>query len=403
MALRLGSLLGRFILTIYIARYLGTSALSLYGYVIGAIAVMIALGGLGLNYQTDRETVGGSLFMVSLMVRDRLLVRLLVSLPTTLVACALMTIIFGGWMAVLPPAIVLGEALIADVQRTLVLRHFPLLANVLLIVRSAAWVPPVAALGILDPEWRTLQVVFGGWALGLLASYVVVGSLLWRVPSVRRGRALPVDWPWIARSMRGNRRVWLADCGAVAVGYSDRFLIGAVLGLDAAGVFIFLWSFTNAIVTLVQQGAFQQFMPRLMLLWRHGEHAAWRRALRSGVRGIAFSAVVMGAWAVAALLLVFPRFGLSAGRDHDALLLLMVAGTVVRLLAEALHDALYSARADAACISIWILGLAIAPPVTLACLLLFGLPGAGVQIIVSGALLLALRYRFLRPLLDGST
>ena len=68
-ALRLASLLGRFILTIYIARYLGTAALSLYGYVIGAIAIVIAGGGLGLNYQTDREIVGGSLFMVSSLGR----------------------------------------------------------------------------------------------------------------------------------------------------------------------------------------------------------------------------------------------------------------------------------------------------------------------------------------------
>ena len=100
-----------------------------------------------------------------------------------------------------------------------------------------------------------------------------------------------------------------------------------------------------------------------------------------------------------ALLIVFPVAGLSAGRDHEALLLLMVAGTIVRLLAEALHDALYSARQDAACIRIWILGLMIAPLVTFSCLRLFGLTGAGLQLAVSGGLLRALRYAALRPVL----
>jgi O-antigen/teichoic acid export membrane protein len=393
--LRLLSLAGRFILTVYILRFINVEAVGLYGYVVGAYTILTAICGLGMNYTMDRDVVHTPLFIAGLILRDRIIVRTAVAVPIVLVAHFLLPLPDGlrSW---LPVIVVLGETLMFDAQRTIAYRGHPLLANAFLYVRSAAWVPFVVFVGAMWPALRTFDVVLAGWAISLAVSVVALAAL-YRVPALGRGRAMPIDWGWVAESLKVGRLVYIADIGAVLIAFFDRYFIGESLGLDAAGTYVFFWSFTNAIVALVQASHFQVVFPQLVKSRHRGDMALWRTTLLKGMLDVTISA--SGLSIVIYFIMVATGMGIKAhgGAFGSELFGLMLIGTIVKLLSDLLHDALRSAQRDKACLWIYVLGAVVSPPLTVFLVSTMGLIGAGWQIIVTGLVMLCLRALALRP------
>lgn len=185
----------RFLLVLYLARYLGIDALGRFGLIQGAASVAPVALGWGVSYFLGREIVGLRPLLAGRRLRDRLLVTL-ASLAAAGIVCA--ALVEGGFLA-LPatPALVAGilllEAVAFDTHAALIGMGRPLAANMLLFLRSGAWVLPAAGLGWIDPSLRTLDVVLACWAMALVACVVAFVPMLrgWPLGAIMRA---PVDF-----------------------------------------------------------------------------------------------------------------------------------------------------------------------------------------------------------------
>ena len=237
--LRLLALFGRFIITVYIARFIGVADVGLYGYVVGGYTILSAVSGLGMNYTMDRDIVNRPLFIAALIIRDRMLARFFMVIAIIGLTYWLVPLPPELRYSVFPPFIVVGETMLFDIQRSIAYRGEQLNANAFLFIRSAAWVPFIVFAGAFFPGLRTMDMIWFGWAASLVASFAVLARFLRNHLAIRRGRGFPVDWRWMETSLNVGKLAYVADIGAVSVGYFDRYYIGTTFGLEAAGAYVF--------------------------------------------------------------------------------------------------------------------------------------------------------------------
>lgn len=109
-------------------------------------------------------------------------------------------------------------------------------------LRSLGWIFDPRALQRTIPLVNSVAIV----------SLVLALAVTFRAPR-EVWRRLPA-WRWNRASTLRSLPFYLAELGATAALYVDRFPIDALFGHVDVGAFVFLWSITNAIATLLQVG-----------------------------------------------------------------------------------------------------------------------------------------------------
>ena len=391
-SLRLASLAGRFALTIYVAAVLGAQDLGRFGLLLGAVAAFPAISGLGLNYFMAREVVAEPSSRATIIVRDRLLVSATTAIA--LVGGAALGSAAGAidlghmpWAAV---GIVFLEVLLFDFHYALIGRDRATLANVIIALKGAVWVPLVVIAGLVWPQFRSLDFVLYVWLATLI---LTVGWLVSRTSrtDIRALVKAPIDKVWIRDRLSGAGLIYVSDIGIVAMSYADRFVISDTLGLRAVGIFTVFWSFSNALHTLLQTGLLQASLPKLVRLHKEREEAQWRSTLASTQRKLLASGVLLSLAVYLIMILLLPPLGVEEVEGLYLLPALLLASALIRALSDLYHQALYSRLRDYAANSVNLLGLVVAPSFALVGAHTLGLNGVGAAAVASTILILGVR------------
>lgn len=403
MAMRAATLGLRFGLSFYIVSMLGLQAAGIYGLAIGATAIVPSAIGWGINYLVSREVVGHTPSSAAALVRDRLIITFTSLAAGTAIVLPIVAWLAGGIDATLLLIVLLAwfETLALDLYMAMIGLELALLANLLVFIRSALWVPFVMLAAWAFPAVRSIDAVFGAWIAGHLLALLVLALYLRRWPLrdglAERRRPLAI----LGRA----RRAWFiyfSDLGIVGLGYADRFVLNALLGLAATGIYSFYFSITNALQTLIATAVVQLAMPRMVRAFRSGDIAAWRRELRREMlRTVAFSV----AFGLGIFVLTEAIFRLFPGRFpvDRTLLAIMLVAAVVRSASDLLNVALTSAGRDRAYALGNVLGMLIALGSGAGFMWVFGLIGAGVSALTTASILLAGRYLYLRAVVSSGT
>lgn len=398
MAMRSAALLCRLVLAFYITHRLGLQAMALYGFTIAAAAIMTAVSGFGISWRMTRLITTEHTMLTVSRVRDRIVQRLIVQTP--MLACgACFAAVSGQGSATLVAAaavVVMLEPIVVDLHQALVYRHRSVAGNFVLFLRSGSWIPVVVGLGLREARWRTSEVVLIGWAMGLIIAIGFVMMLALCNPAARAGLRRCLDWRWIIASGTSSPIVFASELGAAGLLYSDRFIVALFLGDRAAGVFAFIWSIINAVVPIVQGGVFNQMTPQLSSFWHRRHWRNWLMAIDKSMRHATWMSAGFGAGAMVAVLVLLRTTSLPLSTENVAFAALMTIATVLRMRADVLHHALYSAEQDSDWIAVNILGLILGPAMALLGIGLFGFVGAGAQMVVVAYALYTMRFRLMQ-------
>ncbi|MBK8375543.1 MAG: hypothetical protein IPL18_11940 [Sphingomonadales bacterium] len=342
LALRLATLVLRFGLTLYVTAFIGLEATGTLGIAIALTAITPALIGFGLNYHLTRDVVGQSLACVIPMARDRALV--------TFAALILLTVagVAAHWQWVGPPG--LTEWLIVALVwfEMLALEHYLLLiglqrsvmANVMIFVRSAVWVPAAMLFGYLAPEARSIDMVLAFWVAGHAAALALFAGLLVREHAL--GLWLAPRTGWVGTTMRHSWLIWISDIALAGMAFSDRLIVAQVLDTRAVGVFTLYWSFANAMQTLITSAFIQPALPGLVLLHRN-DPAGWKVHVFRRWRLVTLLAIGLGMAIIAAIYVLFSYAPPDRFPWEPTLALLLFAAYGVRIGSEYLGICLTSA------------------------------------------------------------
>ncbi len=379
MALRLGTLAAKMVLTLYMGRYFLLSDMGSYGLASGIVLILCVALGLRLDYMVSREIVDVAPKTALSKMRDQ---AVFYSLNHAALAAAMLVLWASGATGmeteILAYVFVLS---VAENFASLIYANMnslgqPLAANALFFVRAGLWVVPVAALGLWHENFRDVDTVLLCWTMGTVSSILATGWV-WRKMPWREAMAVPVDWAWMKSAIVNSFPVWLGTMGMAGGIYVDRFVVSTYLGLEEAGVVTFYFSFVNALVTLIQSGVLAFAYPRLIVLHRNGDKEGFKREAWTAARHVAFLGLFIAG------LLGAGVWGLSRFMNHPEFIAgiwtfwLMLLGAWVRSNADTLHYILFARHQDKA---IWLGNILFLIPAfggNLVLVPMFGLIGVG--------------------------
>jgi hypothetical protein len=154
LGLRASTLVFRFLLTFYIVKYLGYEAAGIYGLTLGAVGIMPALIGWGLNYFVSRDAVGVPVVEAASKIKTRLVVTTM-SLAAATVLSVILAFATGYQLTpiyILIIVLVWLETYALDLHVPMIAMEMALQANILVFIRSALWVPVIVVLGVAQPS-----------------------------------------------------------------------------------------------------------------------------------------------------------------------------------------------------------------------------------------------------------
>lgn len=386
----------RFVLALYIAKYLGFEATGIYGLAVGVVGVVPALIGWGLNYFVAREVVGRHPTDAIPLVKDRLLITT-ASLAMLTLAALLAALVLGVEITrlhVIIAVLAWLETYSLDLHLPLIGLELPEQANMLVFVRSAIWIPPIMALGLLIPRFQSVEIILDAW---IAADICALGVLLFigRHWHIRRSLGHPIDFGWMRSRLRRSWYIYLSDLGLVGFMYADRYIVSYFLGLTATGIYTFFWSLTNALQTLVATTVVQIALPALVKSFPLDDHNEWRRELR---RQFAKTIGMSIGLSVAIFLfgeVLLRYFAMTALAEHRDLFLLMLATSVLRSCSDLANVGITSTRRDRSYAAINILGVLFSIASCVLGVLLFGLLGVGIASLAIAVILLGVRFAIL--------
>ena len=312
--LRLLPLVAKLALTLYMGRYFSLGAMGVYGLVFGAVILLNVFLGQGLGYVVARDVVHVAPLTALHKMRDQALFFVINYLGLALAAFVLVQ---TGFAWVEPKIIYLTlvlailESIASFTNGNMNSLNQQVMANATFFVRSGLWVIPVLVLGALDPAWRTVDVVLAAWIMGAAAS-IVITLWYWRNMPWREVARTPVDWPWLHQGLKKSGLIWLGVLGLNGGTYVDRFVVEHFLNLDDVGVVTYYFSFSAAMLTLMQSGVLSFAYPRLIAMHRDNDTVSFMREARQALWQVALGAGLMAM----TLAIVVPLLGAYTQRPR---------------------------------------------------------------------------------------
>ena len=341
MALRTLTLGAKFLLTLFLARYLGLAELGAYGLVSGIVAFAPVLVSAGMQNALSRDMVGsetedliGRLKAYWWLIGTLYALTLLALPVVACVAPQHLTIIILTYL------VIVAEHVSQDVYNYYVSQHKQLTANILLFIKTAAWVLVYIAVAFAVPEMRTIPMLLLFWLIGNLPplAYFAYTTRAWPWASVATER-------FNFRQMYKARYLFISDVAFALGQYSDRYLITFFMGLEAAGIYVFFWQIASAVSGLVNTGVLQMYKPRLIKAHKQNDAQTFAHQMKlASINSL--STVTVLAVTIGGVMLVLLPYIKPELVPYETVMALVLFGTLTRVVAALVGFTLYARNKD---------------------------------------------------------
>ncbi len=329
-AMRVSGIASKFLLGLFIAKMMSLTDLGIYGLLQGQVAILPMVFRLGLNRQVAREVTDAPHAEQSQLISGYFFLYSALYALVSIAAAGLASIGMIPWLAVIVIGLVAGEHLVMDGYDFLIQLRRPLPANIVLAVLSTTWPIAFMIAAFVVTDWRTINVLSMFWLAGSMAACVITACLLrsyfatFHLPSPAK----------IRRSVRASAMLYGNSLASTATIYIDRYLVGAFLSLELAGVYFFFWQVGTAIYNLVNSGVMSFARPHLVSAFQSGDEEAFQDLHHQTTRSALLEALVLALAAAIVIWLVLPYLGRPVLIKYQGLLWVLLAAVLARIYAE---------------------------------------------------------------------
>lgn len=267
-------------LLLFMARVLPPEEVGLYGLV--AVTVGYGMMLLGLDFYTyaNRELLSREPDVWPTIIRDQ------AALYAVAYAVGLPIFLFVFHFGVLPWQVVgwffcllVAEHIGQELNRLLIAVGRPLLANVVLFIRSGIWSWAVIGLMLLDLDYRNLNIVFGAWVFGAVCAVFLGAGMLRQLPW--KSRSQQVNWQWIRRGISVALIFLMATLCFKGLFTFDRYVVESAVGSKLLGVYTFYVTIAMAATAFMDAGVFAFLYPKVTAMYRTGKMQNFAREMRT--------------------------------------------------------------------------------------------------------------------------
>ncbi len=338
-------LVAKFLLTIFIARFMGLEEVGIYGLIVAASGTLQFVLRLGVFNFMARDAVHQTKAELTGHLRHYGTGILCLYILLVPVAYTLGYSFDHTELAMLALAVFVTEHFSFDTFILVNNLHKPKLANILLSIQGASWIYLYIALAFFFPELRTLENVLLFWSIGGAVT-IAFALFLTRSWPWAEAFAKPVNWVWYKDTIKNARHIYVADVVGVIALNMDRYLITIFLSLKLTGVYILFAQVESAIINLVTSGVVQVYAPKLIEAFKENNMSKFKAIFKNcGARALASTA---GLALVSAVVLPF-LVGFTdkpEATHYLPVFWLMMVALLVKMSAQLVRSAFYPLRMD---------------------------------------------------------
>lgn len=353
--LRGSTLVCKFGLVFFLAKFLAPEVLGLYGLILVTVSFLLYLYGLDFYIFATREVIHASPIQKTVLIRNQLTLYLLLYIVVS--PCFLILFILGQlpwYIAPLFFAVAILEHLAQEANRLLIALAAPIFASVVLFFRSGLWSAILILLMYLRPEYRNLESVLSLWLAGL---FIALGFAIFQLRTMGiiinfKGNT---NWNWLYSGLKVALPFLIGTLALRAIYTIDRYWIEAYFDLRQLGVYAFFASVAGTLMTVLDATVFTFMYPQLIAANASQQHfsLAFKQLLHQTLIWTVVSVV-------AAITLIHPvLFWLQQPlyQEHSPIFYGLLFMNVMMALSMIPHYALYAQKHDKSIIYSHILAL----------------------------------------------
>lgn len=341
------SLIARFALAGFMAKYFTLEEIGLYGVLYSITSSAPAILGLGINFFLNREIVTLNISSALRRVRDRLLLSTAVALIISPVILSILFILVDDVRPLVVPFffIFILEVVSLDLHFSLISLKYPVFANSLLFIRSALWVYPLIVLGIFDSGYKTLTWVLYSWLSAQIISFFILLTVAKNYP-ICRFKSIGFDIAWFKTVLKKSSLVYLSDLGIVGALYLDRYILAGFFTLKEVGVYVFFWTVSNAVQILVASSITQIALPKTIEAYKNGGYAALMPIVSNKAKQAFYLGAVLSMLSFVTIYLILPYINRESFSSNISVLGILLVAATFRGSSDICSYGLYSANLD---------------------------------------------------------
>lgn len=262
-SLRAITLMSRFLLMFFIAKFLSPGSLGLYG--IFSTTILFSLYVVGLDFYiystreliiSERKTWGR--FLASQFKLSLILYLFYLPLMFLVFYYKFMPINIFPYFVI----ILILEHLCQEIQRVLIAAQKPIVANIGLFLRNGFWPLLLIALYLFKLVHVDIGLIFELWIFGdALAVLFYVYYLLKLNISGWRGKT---DWSWVVNGIKISLFFLVGTLALRFNSVSERYWMQYINGLELVGVYSFFIGINSIISSFIDAGVVSFLYPKMI-------------------------------------------------------------------------------------------------------------------------------------------
>ncbi|MGZ9108703.1 MAG: lipid II flippase MurJ [Micavibrio sp.] len=385
MGMRVGMLAAKFILSIFIARYMGLAELGIYGLIVGASGTVQAVMRGGVFTLLSRDAVRQSLPELLQHLRHYgtgILALYLLLVPVALAA---------GWyfdapvFAALVLAVFFTEHLASDSFILVNNLQYPKLANFIYALQSSIWIYLFVVLAFIYPSLRSLESMLAFWIGGGFIALAIAAWLSRHWPW-KKAFAEKLEWRWYPEKIRNSFKLYLTEVFGIVIYYLDRYIVTLFLSLEMAGVYVFYSQVVTATLNLINSGVLAVYRPRLIKAHDSDHLYAFNKIFKSCLNRAMLSAVSLALLAALALPVMVKLTDNAVLIEHISLLWVMLVAMLFVVGEVSAQAGLFAMRKDRDNFIITLISLCSAVIIGSLGVITFGVYGIAVNLILASVI-----------------
>ncbi|GJL86233.1 MAG: hypothetical protein DHS20C02_20080 [Micavibrio sp.] len=400
MNLRGISLVVKFALTLFIARFMGFESLGLYGLITAASIMAPGFLGLGIIYTLNREAVTQTIAEITqaLTYYGRYIIILYAFLLTAAILIGLVT---GNFFMILAVSILIFfEHVNHDLYQLLLNLSRPFLANFLHFLRTALWAIIFMALAFFFPSLRTVEFLLIGWICGSVCCFLGFIWFSYNWPWGAKKFSVVSLKEWVIQEFRQSRTLYMNGFANTATQYLDRYLITLFLGLELTGIYVFFWQLNSALSNLLNTGIIQIARPKMVRAYKNRE-PAYSSIYQSCLKNTLLASIAMALAAGLGMYILIPYIDRPQAMEWFPILWIILVGFVLIARTEVQQLIFYSQHKDGLALIAGLSTLAGAVLFNLILIPILGLWGVGLSLIMVSLLRLVIQNIHIKPLIEN--
>lgn len=344
--IRGATLASRFVLVIFIAKFLSTEELGAYS--LFAASIIYALFFVGMDFYTfsSREILSVDKSLWFGIVKNQFVFYLLfyfIGFPLiySLFYFGFLPKQFILWFYL----ILVAEHLAQESMRLLVVLDKAFLANISLFIRSGVWVYAAVVIMFFSDGLREVTTILGLWLVGSSLSILLVIPQLKRLHQISAS-SQKIDFSWMLQGIKVAIPLLIGTLALRSIYLVDRYSLSYFANLSAVGIYSFYSSFASALLAFVDAVVVMQIYPKIVSSVKNNDLNGLVYYKRKFVKSVSILSLILVVLLPVGVYLLLLWMNKSEYLEYIPLLALLMLSSIIYSYALLPHYELYAHNED---------------------------------------------------------